>query len=413
MKGFRTYFYIQFRRAMKMLPALLAVTLLLCGCVVLFMALYRNSDEATESSRKYRIAIVGDTSDSYLGFGISALSMLDDSRFMLEFPTMTESEARLALAMDDITAYAIVPDGLVDSIVYGRNDKPITFVGSTGQKGITGILAEKLTEVVSTLVVRSQSAIYGMQKLLYLYGMGNVWDEATDLLNLRLIDMVLGRTGLCNLEVLGLSNGLSTEGYYFCSMLIFFLLLLGINSSPLFCRKSHELMRLMASRKVGPALQVVGEYLAYLCLNLCCLFGVFLALWPLFGRESLQLAEWGEVEIGTLAGFFVRMAPVAATFAAMQFLLYELTTGVVSSVMLQFICGISMAYLAGCFYPASMFPDTLKRMGGLLPAGLALDYADGCLLGEVVGGACFGLFLYLAVFLALSVYARSCRIQRG
>lgn len=413
MSGFCTYLYIQFRRILKLLPVLMAMTLIVFGCVGAFAVLYLNSDAMTEGSRKYRIAVVGNTSDSYLGFGVAALSKLDDSRFMVEFPTMTESEARQALVRGEVTSYAVIPDDLVNSIVYGTNDAPVTFVGSTGQKGITGILVEELTEIVSTLIVRSQSAIYGMQNILWNHGLGAQWKEATDSLNLRFIDMVLKRTQVCDLEVLGLSNGLSTGEYYFGSMLIFFLLLAGINSSPLFGRRNEELMRLMASRGVGAFRQVAGEYLVYLFLNLCCLLGVFLVLIPVFGNGTVSLAGWDGMEANVLMGFYVRLIPVAAAFAAMQFLLYELTSGVVSSILLQFICGISMAYLSGCFYPASMFPDVLKRIGELVPTGLALSYADAKLMGESSLTAVMGLIIYLAVFLGLSVFARSCRIQRG
>ena len=413
MSEFRTYLYIQFRRVLKLLPALLTVTLLACGSVGLFVVLYLSSDDMTESRRKYQIAVVGDTTDTYLGFGISALTVLDDSRFMVEFPSMTESEARQALMRGEITAYAKIPDGLVESIVNGTNDNHVTFVGSTGQKGMTGILVEELTEVASTLVVRSQSAIYGMQRILWDNEMGDKWWEATESLNLRFIDMVLNRTKLCGLEVLGLSDGLSTGEYYFCSMMIFFLLLAGINSSPLFGRRNLELMRLIASRGVGAFRQAVGEYIAYLFLNLCCLLGVFLVLLPIFGSGAAESFGWEGLDAGMLFGFFFRLFPVAAAFAAMQFLIYELVTGVVSSILLQFISGMAMAYLSGCFYPANMFPDALKEIGALLPTGLALRYASGSLMGETALAAEMGLLLYLTVFLGLSVYVRKCRIQRG
>lgn len=413
MSGFQSYFYMQLRRTLKLLPVMMTVTLLVSGCVGIFAVLYLGSDEMTENSRKYRIAVVGDTTDSYLGFGISALSVLDDSRFMIDFPAMTENEARHALIEREIVAYAKVPDGLVESIVSGENDKPVTFVGATGQKGITGILVEELTEVVSTLIVRSQSAIYGMQRLLWDNGRGDSWWDATESLNLRFIGMVLNRTDMCGLEVLGAANGLSTQGYYFCSMLIFFLLLAGINSSSLFSRKSRELMRLMASKGVGSVCQVAVEYLSYLLLNLCCLLGVFLILGPVLRSGIIRLPEWERMGIDVLIGFYVRLIPVVAALAAMQFLIYEMVSGVVSSILLQFLCGISMAYLSGCFYPVSMFPDTLKHIGELLPAGLALRYVDGSLMGDISMQASFGLILYLTVFLGASVFARSLRIRRG
>lgn len=412
MNGFCTYLSIQLRRAIKLLPVMMTVTLLVCSCVGIFAVLYLSTEMAGQS-KKYRIAVVGDTTDSYLGFGISALSVLDDSRFMLDFPSMTEEEARRELAEGKITAYAKVPDGLVDSIVEGSNDKPVVFVAATGQKVITGFLVEDLTEVASSLIVRSQSAIYGMQRILWDNGMGDLWWDATESLNLRLLDMVLNRTKLCDLEMQGMANGLSTEGYYFCSMLIFFLLLAGIHSSPLFAKKSRELMKLMASRGVSIYEQIAGEYLAYLFLNLCCLLGVFFVLGAVLKSGVIQLPEWEKNGIEALAGFYVRLIPVVAALTAMQFLLYELVTGVVNGVLLQFICAISMAYLSGCFYPASIFPNVLKRIGEKLPVGLALRYADGSLMRESTLGLGFGLLLYLAVFLGLSMFARSLRLRRG
>lgn len=413
MSGFCKYLSVQIRRARKLLPALIAVTVIMFGCVGVFVALYLNSDERAEDSRRYRIALVGNTTDTYLGFGISALSQLDDSRFILDFPVMTEPEARRALIRGDITAYAVVPDDLVDAIVSGANDAPITFVGSTGQKGITGILVEELAGVASTLVIYSQNAIYAMQDILRERGMKDKVAGATDDLNLRLIDMVLNRTQICDLETLGLSSGLSTGEHLFSGLLIFFLLLMGIFSCPLFARRNGGLMRLMASKGVGAFRQVAGEYLAYLFLNLCCLLGVFLILGAVLGSDAVSSAVGAEREFSGLFAFYVQMIPVAASFAAMQFLLYELTTGVVGSVLLQFLCGIFMAYLSGCFYPSGMFPDVLRKIGGALPSGRALAYIGAQLQEEASLWAAAGLFGYLAVFFGISVFVRNCRIRRG
>lgn len=413
MKIFGAYFIIQLRRACKLLPAFIALTLVMCGCAGIFAVQYLKDSETAESKKKYRIAVVGDADDSYLGFGISALSMMDDSRYMLDFPPMTEAEARQALMAGEINAYVKVPEGLTDSIVRGTNDKPITFVGSTNQKGMTGILVEELADVASTAIVRSQSAIYGMQNLLWENDMGDRWREHTEKLNIRLIDMVLNRTGLCDLEVLGMARGLSAQGYYLSSIVLFFLLISGISNSSLFAGKSRELMGLMASRGVGAVRQVTGEYLAYLLPEFACLLGIFLALWPMLGNGILQIDEWDGGSIGSAAGFLVTLIPVVTTFAAMQFLIYELVTGVVGSIIFQFVCGIGMAYISGYFYPASMFPDGLRRVGELLPTGVALRYADGSVTGDLSAAAGFGLLLYLVLFLGLTVLFRKHRIQRG
>ncbi len=413
MISFWKYFYMQLRRVVKRLPALMTITLAVCMCVAAFGIIYLNSDAVKAGSRKYKIAVVGDTTDTYLGFGIAAMTKLDDSRFMLEFPIMEEAEAREALRKNEITAYAVVPDDLVESIVDGKNDATVKFVTGTLQKGITGALAEKLTEVASTLIVDSENGIFSMQDILVTQGMTDVWNRATDELNLRYIDMVLHRSDLCGVEELGISRGLSTPEYYFCSMIVFFLLLAGINSSPLFGRRTPDMMKLAASRGLGAFFQTAAEYMAYLLSNLCCLLAVFLVMIPLFEGGIIKVDGWEGISAGGLAAYYLKLFPVTAAFSALQFLLYELVNGIVGSILLQFILAMAMAYISGCFYPANMFPDILKKLGEVLPTGVGMRYQSLCLSGESAIVPGLALILYMAVFIGLSVYVRSTRLKRG
>lgn len=407
-----TYFRMQLMRVMKILPTILLTTVLMCVCVGV-LAMFFLGSRAAESSRKYQIGIVGDVEDSYLGFGIQALMLLDSSRFFIDIEYVTEKEAAQGLRQGRLSSYARVPDGLVDSLVSGANDRPVSIVAAEGQRQILGIMMEELTEAISVLITRSQSGVYAMQTALRENGKGDMVPEADMALNLRYIEHVLDGDAFCDMEILGMANGLSTEGYYFCSIFLVFLLMSGINASPLFFSKSRDLHRLMASRGVGAPEQVFGEYLAYICLTVLCQAGIFLMIGIVLNRGFFQITEWGNMGAEPLMGFFVRLLPMTAMIAAMQFLLYEMVTGIVSSILLQFICGIAMCYLAGCFYPASFFPEVLQRIGQILPVGVALRYTDGVMMENVPFADGFGIFLYLLVFLCLSVSVRKYRIQRG
>ncbi len=409
----QVYFYIQLKRVFKILPALLLSAMLIYGCMGLLAMVFMKDGTIAQDRKKFQIGIVGDVSDSHLGFGIHALKSLDDSRFMLDFDFITEEEAQKRLRQGKLTAYVIIPDGLVDALVSGRNDCSITYIAPEGQKGISSILMEELAAEVSTMITCSQSAIYGMQRILIDNNKGGMWTEATDLLNLRLIQMVLKRTDLCDIEVMGVSNGLSVEGFYFCSIMLFFLLLSGIGSSPLFCRRSRELSRLLAARNVSAHRQVAGEYLAYVCLMVCCTMEIFLALGIVLGGGLIGIPEWKDMGAEPLFAFFIRLLPVTGMVAAMQFLLYESASGVVSCVLLQFISSFSMAYLSGYFYPERIFPDVIKQMGEILPTGIMLRYVSTGLTGEPPLTALLGIGLYSLAFLGLSVFIRKKRIQKG
>ena len=409
----RSYFGVQLKRVFKILPIQLLVNLLAFICVGVFLVFFMRDSILSSDTQKYKIGVVGDMTDSYLGFGISTLQAIDDSRLVIELIGMSEEEAREAFRKGELYAFVRIPDGLFESIVSGANDCPVTYVAAEGQKGIGSIVMNEITEVVSNIVTHSQSGIYGMQGILQNYGKtDDIWD-ATEQLNIRYIDLVLNRRKLCDVEILGVSNGLSTIEYYFCSILIFFILLSGINNSTLFSRKNKELAGFLKTRGIGASRQVVGEYLAYVSLMLVCILEIFLVFSVVIGGGFFQIEKWEGIDVEALWGFFLRFLPVILMLSAMQFMVYELVTGIVSSLLLQFICSISMGYLSGFFYPANFFPETLQRIGRILPTGAALQYTDACMTGEISALPVLEVLLYLACFLGVSVFIRKGRIQRG
>ncbi len=408
-----TYFYAQWKRIWKMLPAQLILNLVVCVCIGLLSGILLKEGVIEPGRQRYRIGLVGNIEDTYLGFGISVIQSVDDSRFIFDLAEMTEEEARKEFLQGKLYAYAIIPDDLIASITSGANDRPITFIATKGQKGLGSMVVEEIGDILSETVLYSQSAVYGVQNVLLDNGRDDIFWQMTEQINLLLIDLVMQRGKLCDVEILGMANGLSTAGYYFCSVLLILFLLSGINNSPLFTHRSRELSKMLAARGVGAVRQVMGEYLAYLCMILLCFLGVFIVLGVCLSAELIDIAEWRGFGAEPLFGFIIGLFPVIAMLAAMQFMLYELVTGFVGSVLLQFICGVSMGYLSGFFYPAYFFPETLRTVGELIPTGVSLRYADGCMTGDVSVTAVLGVFLYLFAFLALSVAARNSKIQKG
>ena len=134
-----SYFKIQMKRMLRLLPSVAGVAAAL-GCVVILMAgvFSRDAQQSPEKS-KYVLGIVGNPDENYLGFGISALSSLDDSRFMIDFVRLDEKDALRRLRRGEISGYIVVPDGLVDSLMAGVSDRPIALFGPEGQKGISSI----------------------------------------------------------------------------------------------------------------------------------------------------------------------------------------------------------------------------------------------------------------------------------
>lgn len=402
----------QLKRVLRFLPLQVGAGLVICVCVGVPAAVLvaRGADEGQD---RYRIGLVGDVSDSYLGFGFAALQSMDDSRFMIELKEMSAEEAEEALLRGELTAVVQVPENFVDSIVSGQNDTRVTYETLQGQKGLGSMVMGEIAEVASTLVTASQSAIYGMQYTLYEQGSADRIAQETDRLNLMLINFVLSRSGFSEVEVLGYADGFSLEAYYFCRILLLLLLLAGLSGGVFFLYKKTALAGMLKAGGVGALPQIAGEYLAYLGF-LCAGFILPACLLALgLERETFLLPEWE----GRGASPFLALLPylflTAAMFAALQLFLCELADGIVNGLLLQLICGVGMGYLAGCFYPSAFFPTRLRLAGEILPAGAAARFVEDGFLERNAGGAGAAVFAWLAVFLLLAAAVRRRRILRG
>lgn len=407
------YFLAQLKRALRLAPAQLAADVLICVCAGVFVCLLVAQGVLNAGGARYRIGMVGDMSDSYLGFGIAALQEMDDSRFMIELVGMSEEEAEAALAGGELYAVMRVPEGLMEAVVSGKNDRRITYMPAEGQKGLGTMVMGEITGIASTLVTSSQSAIFAMQRVLLDQGRGEELASATNRLNLSLINLVLSRSGFGEVEILGYADGLSMELYYFRSLFLTLLLFAGLLNCAFFSRRNAALEGFLKARGVSPLFQILGEYLAYLCLVLAGLLLLSLPVSFLLEREKIGIPEWEGMGAFPFWEFLRTLLPAALMFAALQFFLFEAADGVVNGILLQFLCGVGMGYPSGYFYPAAFFPERMQTVGGLLPTGAAARYVEEGIFGNDFSGEAAAVFVYLAVFLALTVLIRKRRIGRG
>lgn len=412
MRRTAAYLSAQWKRVLRLLPLQIMVGIVICICVSIPAAALV-AWGAGEGQERYRIGLVGDVSDSYLGFGFAALQTVDDSRLMIEMIEMSEAEAGEALSRGELTAVVQVPEAFLDSVIYGRNDTNVTYMLPSGQTQLGSTVMGEIADVASTLVTASQSAIYGMQRTLYEHGSADQVGPETDRMNLMLINLVLSRSGFSDVEVLGYADGLSLEAYYFCRLLLLVLLLAGLSGAVFFLYRKTALAAMMKAGGVGALPQIAGEYLAYL--GFLCAGFLLPALLLTIGlkREVFSLPEWAGMGARPFLAILPFFAAAAAMFAAFQLFLCELADGIVNGLLLQLICGVGMGYLSGYFYPAAFFSERLRRVGALLPTGAAARLVEDGFLVRNTGGAGAVVFVWLTVFLLLAAAIRRRRILRG
>lgn len=409
MYRWKLYLSLQLKRMMKALPGICLLTVVLTvSLLVLFRAMLFATQSADEK-QVARIGIVGDLSDSYLGVGIHVLMNMEGVKSLADIRTMEDSEAEEKFASGEISAYLIVPDGFIDSLLTGEN-KEILYVTREETQGIAGMLVNELVSAISELVTTSQTNIYAMQTYLIRHDMRDRISEATEGMNLSYISVVLNRMDIYEMQQLGVSNKISLTGHLFTGVLLLLVLLWGIQCVTLLVREDDALVKLLKSKGLREEAQVGAELIAYVLLQCITLCVVFVCVTIVIFAMELEIPEWAALELSEKLGYICKWFPVVLMMAALQAFLYELVTVTMNGVLIQFIVAVVMAYLGGCIYPISFFPKVIQLPAQWSPVGVALRYVQKQLSEQGVLVELLVILLYTGLFVGLQIWRRKSRI---
>lgn len=407
MKKLLSYTALQLKRAAKLMPQMLAVTLLLSVLAALAAMIVVHTDRDDASKTPIRIALVGDSENAFLSDALSLLENVDSSRFSLRLDPLDEAEAMQLMRLGQLTGVIQIPDGFFDAFYYGEH-LPITYYSHSSGSDVGSQMTRELALTISDLVLETERAIYSAQDLVAAKLPGFNPMAAGDTLTLRYAAAILDRDRLFHVELLGAADSLTLAGYYLCGIVLLFIMLWSISCAPLFSRRSRELGKLLNAQGLGSAGQILGEFAGYLLLLFCALLVAGILGGVLLGRFGITVAELRDRSNLPLF-LFSRFVPPALMLCSLQFLLYELSDSTVSGILLQFLNAVVQGYLAGCFYPSSFFPEGLRRFGSLLPAGFAMRSLRAGLLGQADSADAIGVWFFFLLFFGLSLLVRSQR----
>lgn len=351
------YFISQCKRLARYLPgALLAMAVLLGGLLAAFALTVR---QEAPTDQKFQIALVGTADDRMMQMGLTALKAFDSSQLSMEILEMNETEARTALEQGRIGAYIVIPEEFMEEAMDGHI-LPLKFVSTTGAAGMVSVFKSEVTQVISTLVLESQRGVYGMQGAMKDNGIGGR-GKKMDALAFTYVEYVLARDRVYDLRELGAAEGMDLKGYLLRGLMVLFLMLACLPFAPLMIRRDMALSRMLAAR----GRRGLGQYLC----DLTVYCGGILA---------------SVLVLGLLARIYVKdlnllpAIPAVLMLASFSFLLYSLSSDLISGVLLQFFTALSLCFVSGCMYPVYFFPESLQKLAPWLPTGAA----RACLAGE-------------------------------
>jgi len=406
------YFLLELKRQIKVLPLVLAVTLILFIGISTVLTAIVDKFNSDEEQQMFKVAITGDTEGDYISLGLTAMETIDDMRFTMEFLELEEKEAESLLKKGEISAYAVLPENFVDNAIAGKVDK-IRFVTTSGDRGVTTMLKNELTTVITDLVIYSQKGAYGLNAALKDNETENKirWD-LVDRLSIEYVELVFHRGDMLEAESIGISDGLGFSQYYLCGMTILLLMLVGISFTSVGIKKDMSLESLLVSRGFSVKRQVLFEYLAHFAVLLTA--AIFMLLCARFMPNIISLVGDSEEVAEMLLPFVLRVVFAVILLASMNVFLFELSGNLVSGILLHFFTVLTLGYITGCFYPIYSFPVSIQKISAFLPTGILRTLLAGVFTEEaILGSTLFGILAYTVIFIWGAVMARQYKLHRN
>lgn len=399
----KKYFYLQVKRVAKILPLVLAVAVaLLVGLAAVLSGVLTMLDNS-EDQKHFAIAVTGDTDNDYINWGITAMQSFDETRFSVDFVEMTESEAKKALGKREIAAYVVLPENFVKKALSGEIE-PITYVTSAGMEGVTSLFKKEITALVTDMVIYSQKGAYGLGDALYDSGLGKLSHKHINNISLEYADLIFQRNELYSVSEVGVSDGLSTPEYYICAIAVMLFVLIGLPFAAIYIKKDYAFNRLLLSRGYSCRLQLGCEYGAHLAAMFLLAAVMMLAVAVAAGFISETVSS--DLFAQVLGSFAVKIIPVIIMLSAFNIMMFELSSNLVSGLLLHFFSAISLCYVSGCMYPIYAFPKVIKALAAFLPTGIARSYLATCFTFDSSLYGLIGLLLYAVAFYGFALFLR-------
>ncbi len=406
----KIYPALQLKRGFRLYGGILLITLVLIIGMILTAFALMNLSKGEEKKQIINVGVVGNVDDSYLGIGVYAIKNMDSSRFYVELIEMSEKEADKSLRERKIAGYVFIPEGFVKSITRGTN-KSLTYVTNDDPAGFGKIIEEEIVMTVSDLVTESQKSIYAAIELARDLGADKGLGRKIDKLNLSYINYALNRTKTHELVITGISDDLGYGGYYICAAITFLFMIWGISSGSLLSEKNYEFSRLAALRGIGAYYQIFSKLISFFIITLitgfifAVIFGIGVSCFD-FGIDEID-----GTNVFSAIVFLFKIIPVILMFSAMHIMLYEIFSGSVGGILIQFILAIGLGYVSGIFYPNTFFPETLQSLASVLPTGAGFSYIRKTMSGMSLFNDLTVLTVYTFSFYLISVFVRSCKIK--
>ena len=404
------YFKLQLKKAFSHSLSVLLVTFVAILGISVTLGTLSFLNNNSENKNRINIGIVGNPAESRIDVVIYALENMDNIIGSVKFTMLSEEEAKQSIQTGEIVGYIHIHDNYFEEIAYGDNSAA-KYVSADNPGDLSNIMAKELAMMLSDMVIETQRSIYSSKKIAKdNYAVKNLYAKIDDL-NFEYIQFVMNRQHIYDIEYLGVKDKLTYGGYYACGFLVFFLMIWGISCNKIISSGNYGLYRLLYVRGLKIKWQILGEYTGYLTTTFVTFMLLFAVMFSILSNSNFGIREFAGSSVFTGIGYAFKMLPVLIMFTLMHFMIYEIFTNVISSMLVQFIVAVGFGYVSGCFYPNTFFPEAVQNFAAYLPSGAGFSYAGKMLTHQSAIGELMVILIYIVIFASATCAIRHFRLK--
>lgn len=355
-----------------------------------------------------------DDNDPFIDLGIYLLESFDESKYVVELLRYDDfNSAKNDLYDNKISVLFSIPADFSESINNLSNDSAITYYTAAGNRGIGGIYMDELSNLASNYILYSEKGILSLIEYLDSTGSpSNQMYEETDELFMAYMGTMLNRGELVETQELGISNGLSTVGFFFTGLSLFFVSVLSFAGIAYFLGKNQIIGKIAYSKGIGAIRQATADFLAYYLCNFLCVLVLMIPVAILLKVDLVSVPELYPFRFGKFFGYFRDILIAMVLLTIFQMLIYELLDGTINKIIFSFVIIVGSGYVSGYLYPKNFFPEIVCRVGEVLPTGVALSFLSSSLVHGCYDYTFWVLVLYCVVLFAALCFARLRNIKK-
>lgn len=392
MKRYIKLISLEWKRALKVLPLMLAETLILCVFLGMFLFLCQKLFFADSFLQRIPIGLVMEEENKMTELALSYLEGMESISSACEFRKMSPEEGQRALERGEIAALMVLPEEMMEAILDSRNYPVKVYFPRNSSLG--ALLIKELTDAGAGMLSVAQAEIYAAYDMNFSLGNPEELSKLEKDINLFNMKFAMARERLIRTRTLQISEEIPLMTHYLASGITLLLMLWGIACGRFLKGDNQafgrQLLRAGVRRWQWMLAKLSGTLLV-LGIGAICIFGLLAVLSPKLGMPG--------IEVGITAAGLPGLAIMLLCIAALLLFCYQAAPGRSSGMILIFIITIVIIFVSGGFIPAVFLPESLNSLAKWLP-GNAFIQVIASLLGAFDTGS--GLQSSLLVLLAWS-----------